>query len=465
MGADVRARPKARSRTVAVAVGASLLFVLFAAGLVFANSVGAGQVAANASSLHWVNATLGTSSLTRAALAQSVTYSGLEQRGLAEAETLAFTSDQLTAAHEGLRSLQADGSGSDSALLLADYLATIEQAMAQLAARNTSAANRLLLGDVEAAYIDLVASLQVEQSAIQQTIEDNTETAGAVNGVVVFVLTLLVPAVAVAVYWSVARRQVKEHQRITELELEAERDVSKAKDSFIAGLSHELRTPLTSIYGFAEILTDGGASDPDQVVEMSQIVANEASEMMRMVDDLLMASRMESLGVEIEATVTRVQDIVESAITPFERAGLTVTREPTEAVVETDGARLRHVLVNLISNAAQHGGESVGLGVSEAGGTVDIEVWDDGAGVAEENLEKLFERFVHTGAQPLLTGSVGLGLAVASRLSTMLGGRLSYQRYAQKTYFVVSIPSMTVEEVDERNRSRSVSGMIRAMSS
>lgn len=62
MGMEMQAEPAAKRRTVATAVGVSLVLVLFVAGLAFANSIGAAQVAANARSLHWANATLGTSS-------------------------------------------------------------------------------------------------------------------------------------------------------------------------------------------------------------------------------------------------------------------------------------------------------------------------------------------------------------------------------------------------------------------
>jgi len=172
---------------------------------------------------------------------------------------------------------------------------------------------------------------------------------------------------------------------------------------------------------------------------------------------------MESTGIQIEKVATRLEDIVESAITPFERAGLSIQRQPTNSVVETDGARLRHVLVNLLSNAARHGGSQIGIEVSEGDDTVDIEVWDNGPGVSEDQIKKLFDRFVHQGAQPLLTGSVGLGLAIASRLTSMLGGKLSYQRFGSKTYFIVNVPAMVASGSEDSGESESVAEVIRAM--
>lgn len=460
---EVRDRPKAKNRTIAVVLGASFVVVLFVAGLAFANSIGAAKVAGNAASLHWANATLGTSSLARAAMVQATTFASLEDEGLVNDDDLVFATEQVNAAYLELRDLEAHGRASQSVASLTHFLGPLGAAMTSLDNGDVATSQAILLGDGEVAYISLVESLQAEQETVQAAIAANTAAAAQVNGYVVFVLTLAVPAVAVAIYWFVARRQVKDIQLKAELELESERAVSRAKDSFIAGLSHELRTPLTSIYGFAEILTDGGANDVAQTEEIAQIIANEAAEMTRMVDDLLTASRMESTGIRIETTRTRLEDIVESAITPFERAGMSIQRQPTAAIVETDGARLRHVLVNLLSNAARYGGTQIGVEVSASEDTVDIEVWDNGPGVPEEQIEKLFDRFIHEGAQPLLTGSVGLGLAIASRLTGMLGGRLSYQRFAGKTYFIVNLPSLVAAPSEDSGEQKSVADVIRAM--
>jgi two-component system sensor histidine kinase KdpD len=273
----------------------------------------------------------------------------------------------------------------------------------------------------------------------------------------------MAPAVAVIAYFVTARRQVRAFREKAELEVEAERVISRAKDAFIAGLSHELRTPLTSIYGFAEVLSDGGINGPEATQETAQVIANEAAEMTRMVDDLLAASRLESTGVAIELSDTSIEEVVEAAIAPFERAGGHVMREQTTAVASADGARLRHVLVNLISNAVRHGGSQVGVTVTGDGQSVEIEVWDNGPGVSEDRIGGMFDRFVHRGEAPLLTGSVGLGLAVASRLTGLMGGSLQYQRYNGKTYFIVTLPVPVAQ--DELDDTASVAEMIRALSS
>jgi signal transduction histidine kinase len=468
MGSERPIRATAPNRAVGVAIGVTLLLVVLVVGLAFANSVGASRVASNAKDLHWTNAALGTAALTRAALVQATTFSELESTGLATSDDLAAALDEALDARDRLTELR-DGGGANTAVAdLTHFLAKVGVATAALEDGDFGTAKTLLMSEMETAYVDLVDSLLAEQANIQLQIDANTAGAARMTGFIQFFLILAIPASAVLIYRTIARRQIREYRLKVEVELEAERAVGRAKDEFIAGLSHELRTPLTSIYGFAEILTDGGAEDPATSRELAQIIANESAEMTRMVDDLLAAARLESTGIGIELAPTRVSDVVSSALLPFQRAGLVAKCGGEEAVVATDAARLRHVLINLISNAARHGGPKVGIEVSTGDGVVDIEVWDDGTGVPDDQLEKLFETFVHNGAATLMTGTLGLGLGVASRLTSLLGGKLSYQRFAQKTYFTVTLPLLAAEveagEMGDEGEAAAVADVIRAMS-
>lgn len=432
-------------------------------GLAFVNSVSVTNVANNARSLHWTNAAMGTSALARAGLVQAVTFGELEASGLVDEGDFAFAMDQVSTITNELDQLQAIGSARDSYPAYVRMVATVGATVADLERADFAAAKERVSTAVETAYLALDEELLVEQRAILEAIDQNNASGQAMNGWVVFILTLAVPGTAVVAYFIVARRQMRDLREQNRLELEAERTISRAKDSFIAGLSHELRTPLTSIYGFAELLSTGGVQGREATEETAQIIVNEAAEMTRLVDDLLAASRLESTGVEIELSDTWVQSVIDSAVIPFEKAGLDVIRESTTAYVHADAARLRHVLVNLLSNAARHGGPKVGVEVSEGNGVVDIEVWDDGPGVADGKMEKLFDRFVHEGQAPLLTGTIGLGLAVASRLTSLMGGKLEYQRFGGRTYFVVSLPMADADRpvVDQPE---SIAAMIRALS-
>ncbi|HEY7470291.1 MAG TPA: HAMP domain-containing sensor histidine kinase [Acidimicrobiia bacterium] len=442
-----------------------MLLVVLVVGLAFANSVGAARVAGNAEDLHWTNASLGTAALTRAALVQATTFTELAGADLVTDADVAAALTEAADAQERLAQLRDSGGSRVSTALLTHFVAGGDQVMAALDSGDHQTAKSLLMGDVETSYLELVDSLRAEQADIQAQIEANTAGASRMTEFIKFFLMLGIPAAAVFIYRRIARSQVRELRLKADLELEKEREIGRAKDEFIAGLSHELRTPLTSIYGFAEILTDGGASDAATSLELSQIIANEAAEMTRMVDDLLAAARLESTGMQIELTPTKVSEVVESALLPFERAGMTIKRSTQDAFVATDAARLRHVLINLISNAARHGGPNVGVEVTTGEGVVDIEVWDDGPGVPDDRLEKLFDRFIHNGRATLMTGTLGLGLGVASRLTALLGGRLSYQRFAQKSYFTVTLPLLAGGvEAPTETEEISVADVIRVMS-
>jgi signal transduction histidine kinase len=433
-------RPLGRNRAVVAAVGATLFAVVLVVGLAFANSISVSRATENARALHWANAAVGTTTLTRSALVQATTFTELAATGLVTEEDAAMAMVDAENARERLYELLELGPTLDSAPLLAAYLEPVDAVIGTLRSGDYRRAKELVKVDVETAYLPLLDSLQGELDAAQTAMDEHEAAGTRFSDFVRFFLTLAIPAAAVLIYRFVATRQVRELQIKADIEIQAERDINKAKDAFIAGLSHELRTPLTSIYGFAEVLTDGSAGNEAATKEVSQIIANEAAEMTRMVDDLLVAARLDTTGVAVELSPTRLSDVVESAITPFERAGLTVQRAGAPVVTDTDAARLRHIVINLVSNAARHGGSNIGVEVSQGRDVCSIEVWDDGPGVPEDQVDRLFERFIHNGSSPLLTGSVGLGLAVASCLSTLLGGRLSYQRFNGRTYFTLKLP-------------------------
>lgn len=460
MGTEERVRGRVGGRTVALAVGAAVILVLFLGGLAFSNSVGASLVAGNAHSLHWANSTLGTAALTRAGLAQATTFVGLQSEGLATAEDVSYAIEQVELSRTELQELQQKGLDRPSLSHLNAFVRSVGTVTSALQQGNHEQAHALMIDEVEVVYQDLVESLGAEQTTVLVAIDENTEAARRLNGYVLFSVLFAVPAAAVIVYWRIAGRQLREYKLKAEVELEAEKAIGRAKDDFIAGLSHELRTPLTSIYGFAEVLAESSV-EGDPTGDAARIIAREAGEMTRMVDDLLVASRMESTGVAIELSATPVDEVIAAVVMPFEEAGAEIRRAPSGAVVLADSGRLRHVLVNLVSNAVRHGGPSIGIEIDARDDAVDVEVWDDGSGVPEDQIERLFERFIHDGAAPLLTGSVGLGLAVASRLAGMMGGKLSYRRHAGKTCFTVRLPlSASVEERDSAPKGE----MVRALS-
>lgn len=443
-------------RSALHALGTAGVVLLFASGFAFVYSLSVDRVADNAKALHWVDSTMASAALARAGLVQATTLAGLDATDAAL--------DEVKTAADDMERLADLGEDHDSSAYLTNYLGVVSMIVTALEDGDLTTAEQQLRNELEVAYISVTDSLQTEHEAISAALEDDGSSGRAINGWVLFVLVLAVPATAISVYTVLARRQVRAHRARSDIEIAAERATHRAKDQFIAALSHELRTPLTAIYGYAAIQADGGIMGPEAVQETGQIIASEAAEMARMVDDLLIASSLTSGGVDLDLRHVKLHDVIESAVMPYERAGRTIERHPALGLVNADADRLRHVLVNLISNAVKHGGPAAGVNVAMNDESVEIEVWDNGRGLPPDRVDLLFSRHVRDPAEQLLVDGVGLGLAVSARLTALMGGELKYQRFANKTFFVVCLTPAVFEQSNRSDGRDDVASMIRALS-
>lgn len=443
-------------RTALHALGTVGVVLLFASGFAFVYSVSVDRVADNARALRWVDSTMASAALARAGLVQATILAGLDGTDGAL--------DEVGTAADDMERLADLGEDHDSSAYLTNYLGVVSMIVTALEDGDFTTAEQQVRTELELAYIGVTAALQTEREAISAALEDSGASGRAINGWVLFVLVLAVPATAISVYTVLARRQVRAQRARSDIEIAAERATHRAKDEFIAALSHELRTPLTAIYGYAAIQADGGIRGPEAVQETGQIIASEAAEMARMVDDLLIASSLTSGGVDLDMRHVKLHDVIESAVMPYQRAGRTIERHPALGLVNADADRLRHVLVNLISNAVKHGGPAVGVNVAMNDESVEIEVWDNGRGLPPDRVDLLFSRHVRDRSEQLLVGSVGLGLAVSARLTALMGGELKYQRFANKTFFVVCLTPAVIEQSNRSDDRDDVASMIRALS-
>ena len=199
---------------------------------------------------------------------------------------------------------------------------------------------------------------------------------------------------------------------------------------FITDASHELRTPLTTIRGFAELYRQGAARDVEML--MSRI-ESEARRMGLLVEDLLLLARMdaqrplERRWVDLLVLATdAVHDA--RAIAPARSVELEVFDGPGTPEVLGDEARLRQVLSNLVSNALQHTPDSAAIivRVGTEGNDAVLEVVDEGPGMSEEDVERVFERFFRTDSSRARTsGGTGLGLSIVDSLTRAHGGTVA----------------------------------------
>ena len=230
--------------------------------------------------------------------------------------------------------------------------------------------------------------------------------------------------------------------RMTEAKHELE-DLVRSKNNFIASVSHELRTPLTAIVGLATELEAWLDSLPHtDVKEFIGLIADESNELAYIVEDLLVAAR-----TDIGTLVTTSQQIdVLSALAPVthnavSRSGsVPVTVADGCAEIQVDPLRFRQIVRNLLTNAARYGGERIHIDVNDAGRHVAVAVVDDGPGVPERNVDRIFEPYARGEDEPSQPGSLGLGLTVARNLAVLMGGDLIYDRVDGLTRFTALVP-------------------------
>jgi len=219
----------------------------------------------------------------------------------------------------------------------------------------------------------------------------------------------------------------------------------KKRDQFVASVSHELRTPLTSIMGLTDELVSRPADfDADERNELLQIIATETRDVVDIVEDLLVAARVDSGQLAVNPAPC---NLAEEARRVAEVLG------NVEVCADTiwtyaDPVRLRQVLRNLVSNAHRYGGEEIRVRIAAEDGWAIAEVRDTGNPLPDEMRLRIFEPY-ESGAHGRVTGSVGLGLHVALTLSRLMGGDLSYTHDGVEAVFRMELPlDSSHEELD-----------------
>jgi signal transduction histidine kinase len=216
---------------------------------------------------------------------------------------------------------------------------------------------------------------------------------------------------------------------------EALADLIRAKDLFIASVSHELRTPLTAVVGFTSEMA-GSSISGDEMAELMKLVSGQAEEMSYIVDDLLVAARAEIGTVSLDVGEV---DLGEQLHAVIGGVGVKVGEIPPRLPsVSADATRVRQILRNLLTNLNRYGGPERRILGGENGDRAWIEVRDNGEGVSAEDADRIFEPYATAHAR--VTGSVGLGLAVARQLAELMGGSLRYRRDKGESVFRLELP-------------------------
>ncbi|WP_064092594.1 two-component system histidine kinase PnpS [Rossellomorea aquimaris] len=230
---------------------------------------------------------------------------------------------------------------------------------------------------------------------------------------------------------------------ITEL-----KKLEQMRKDFVANVSHELKTPITSIKGFSETLLDGAMNDPETTKSFLEIILLESDRLQSLIQDLLELSKIEKQGFELTTEMSEISSLIEEVMPILKEKAKSKEIEiqtsfETVGEAEVDSYRLKQVFINLISNAIAYtpkGGKVIVV-VREDKRKVHISIKDNGIGISEEELPRIFERFYRVDkARSRNSGGTGLGLAIVKHIIEAHEGEIKVESELNKgTTFTVSL--------------------------
>jgi len=232
-------------------------------------------------------------------------------------------------------------------------------------------------------------------------------------------------------------------RKATEVELQRATEraeaANRAKSAFLANMSHEIRTPMTAILGYAELLRDTTLPDAERA-EFVDIVCRNGNHLLNLINDVLDLSKVEAGRMDVQTVECDPSEVVGDVVTLMRQrardkgiAFVVRWNGPIPERIQTDPARLRQILVNLLGNAIKFTeiGE-VTLDVScreiQDKPRMVFAVADTGPGISKEGTSRLFQAFYQADASATRRfGGTGLGLAISKRFSEMLGGDIKVE--------------------------------------
>lgn len=254
--------------------------------------------------------------------------------------------------------------------------------------------------------------------------------------------------------WFGTNTDVSEQRHAEEALLEADR----RKDEFLTMLAHELRGPLAPILTAARILQLKGPADPELQKPRDTII-RQTMQLARLVDDLLDVGRITAGKFRLDRRRAELNAIVKQTVETcapliqHRRHTLNVVFSPKPIYLDVDAARIVQVACNLVSNAAKYmrEGGRIDLAAGEEAGTGVIRVRDEGVGIADDMLDRVFERFVQvSSSRHRADGGLGIGLSLVKALVELHGGRVDARSagIGKGSEFIVRLPLMTPDATD-----------------
>ncbi|QPJ66182.1 MAG: response regulator [Candidatus Nitrohelix vancouverensis] len=209
---------------------------------------------------------------------------------------------------------------------------------------------------------------------------------------------------------------------------------NRAKSEFLSRMSHELRTPLNSILGFSDVMLMNAKEPPSEKQEnYLKYITQAGRHLLSLINEVLDLAKIEagkiSISVEPFSLVTAVNDVITSISALSDQKKIKLVneiKEPLDLIVHMDPMRFKQILLNLVSNAIKYNrmNGTVTLSLDMESDLLRLNVRDEGAGIPEENFDKIFKPFDRLGAEKSVIEGTGIGLSIAQKLAILMDGKI-----------------------------------------
>lgn len=239
-------------------------------------------------------------------------------------------------------------------------------------------------------------------------------------------------------------------QRLKESTEEKMRAEQESK-TLISNIAHDLKTPITAVKGYAEGILDGVADSPEKKEKYLRTIYNKASEMDTLINELTLYSKIDTNRIPYNFAKINVSDYFDDCI---EELGLDLEAKnvglayfnytDAETVIIADPEQLRRVINNIVGNSCKYFDKKKGLinvRIKDVGDFIQVEIEDNGRGIAPRDLPYIFDRFYRTDAsRNSATGGSGIGLSIVKKIIEDHGGKIwatSKESIGTVMYFVI----------------------------
>ena len=235
--------------------------------------------------------------------------------------------------------------------------------------------------------------------------------------------------IVIAILTSTLTTQIKRHEA-----MKAEGEKERMRANLLRAVSHDLRTPLTTIYGSAATLLENRDTlEEEQQIKILQGIKEDSEWLVRMVENLLSITRIDSGNVKIIKTPIDLEKLIDSVIVKFRKRypdfDITLDLPEDIVVIPMDAMLIEQVIVNILENAIQHaeGMTELILRVFVLGKQAIFEIKDNGCGISKEKLPYIFSGYYENKEEPSdgQKRNTGIGLSVCKTIIKAHGGDIS----------------------------------------